>query len=279
MISSNILFYDTIICGIIGFIYFVIGIQQILVEPRNYGLIGYYNHRVYTIIGLLQIINIIRIIDDSETIRIFTQWLFDIQSMIIIYGILFFSIHIITLTKNIIYNATYIQWKNLNKMVKTMYMFIFVILFIATNIASLLRIFYPYEFWTIIIILANIIAFLFVTIIMNYYLYIFFNETNKIVNNLHSSNNKIQNVIKDMQYARIIYIILVIPTFGFLGNFVFYYFTEFPMNLNNFNYNISYLRYIILLTCLAMAWLSYIKKSYVSPIKSIRKSSNGSLLF
>jgi len=257
MITNKILFIDSILGLFIGSILLIVGIFQILREPNNYGMIGYSNHRVYTSVGILQIINIIRIIDNSEIIRIITQWIFDIESLVMIYGILFFSIHIITITKNIIKNITHYSWINLNLFVKTLYISIFIILGITTNLATILRFIYRYEFWTVIIILANILTFLFITIILNFYLYRFFKEIDKITKISFNSDN-INNVVKNLKIVRFFYIILVSFTFYFLSNFVKYYFTEYPLTLDTFNYDISYLRYIILLTCFIMMWISYI---------------------
>lgn len=279
MIDLDIKFYDIITTSSIGLLLFIFGLYQISIETVSYGMIGYTFHRVYTIIGLLQLGNTIKLLDyNNDYIRIITQWFMDLQSMTIIIGMLIFNAYIIILSKNILSNAMQVHWYQLDKIYRIIHYFLIGITILSSNGATILRFLYRYEFWTIIIILSNTLCLLFVTLCLHYYLHKFFKHTDIILGHMNMRNDKLFRSIHNMHRLRIIYTMSMIPIFYFFGYYIYIFFTTDTYNLNNFNNNISYLRYIILFGCIVMCWLTYIKKQKVdrSPIIIPRKASNDS---
>ena len=270
MIDIDILFYDSIICSNIGFYFFIIGLIQICREPENYGIIGYIYHRIYTTIGFIQMFHITRIIDNSIINRIFNQLIFEIESMTMMLGILIFNIFIMLFIKNIITNGKNYNWYDLHIFHLLCNIILFSLIISSTCVSTVLRFFYHYDLWTVLNIGANLLCFVYITISLYYYGYIFYKYIHKIIDQFSFSNERILNSVYMLKQIYFFYTILIIPTFYFLIYYINMYSTKDTLNMNDFDMSISYFRYIILTSCFIMCWFTYIHNKQLDQSPIIR---------
>jgi len=273
--EADIRLYDILATSLIGLFLFPIGISQIRLEKPSYGMIGYTFHRVYTSVGFLQLCTTIRLLDyDGETMRIITQWFLDLQSMLSILAILILSAYIHILSKNVVSNTATTHWHQLEKIPRMIHSGLIGLVALCSNLSSLLRIWYRYEFWTVLILLSNMICLSYTTLSLHYHLHYFLKHTEVVLS--HMNNRRLVSTLKYMYMLRMMYTILMIPVFYFLGYYSVHILTTDSYHLNDFNNTISYLRYIILLGSLVMCWFSYIRPENVRVSPIIRPYSDAS---
>ena len=275
--NFDIHIYDILATAFVGLFLFPVGIYQIRLEKPSYGMIGYTFHRVYASVGFLQLCTTIRLLDyDGETMRIVTQWFLDLQSMLSIIAILILSAYIHILSKNVVSNTATTHWHQLEMIPRMIHSGLIGLVALCSNLSSVLRIWYRYEFWTVLILLSNITCLSYTTLSLHYHLHYFLKHTEVVLSHMNMSSSRLLSTLKYMYMLRILYTNLMIPVFYFLWYYSIHILTTDSYHLNDFNNTISYLRYIILLGSLVMCWFSYIRPDSVRISPMIRPYSDAS---